>query len=552
MALLDKLRSKPEGHGNLKGIEFKEGDIIDQRYLVRNVRRGFMGLVYIARDLTSEQTVALKTFQKKFTWMESAIANFTREAEVWMRLGSHPNIVQANRILTIAGRPHIVLEFVPGQSLRELMKRGRLRFSNIIDFAIQICWGMQYAYDHCSIIHRDLKPDNVMITPEGEAKVTDFGLAQAVTRRASNSTDEPQHQAPKIVTHASDLFGGSQPYMSPEQRVPGTPLGTWSDIYALGVMLYEIMVGDLPFRAATVEELTHLHCNVPPPTPSEVRPSLRRGCDHVLLRCLAKKPEDRYQSFNELEADLQWLRKYHVGEELPRPAPSRDATEQAEAAEWNEKGIAHFSLQENGLALKCFRRATELHPKKAAYWINMGQCLLMMIHYDEALRTFNQALALDPARDDLVRLWVMLGEAHEHLYQIKDALEAFDQAIVVNAKERRAWLGRGRVYEALALPKEAQSAYKEAVRLDPNDPQTHVSLGRAVLAQNQPKYAIKHFEDALQLNPRDPRAWCGKGQCLLELRRPQDALSAYETAYRLDPNLPEAVMGLTKARSAGI
>ena len=550
MAILDKLLSKADDSENLKGIEFKEGDIIDQRYLVRNVRKGFMGLVYIARDLRSDQTVAMKTFQRKFTWVESAISNFTREAEVWMRLGSHPNVVQATRILIIAGRPHIVMEFVSGSSLREMMRRGRLRFQHIIDFAIQICWGMQYAYDHCSVIHRDLKPDNVMITPEGIAKVTDFGLAQAVTRKKARwGHDTKEHDTTKIVTHASDLFGGSQPYMSPEQRIPGSPLGTTSDIYALGVMLYEMMIGELPFKASTVAELTHLHCNVPPPTPSEVKPTLRRGCDHVILRCLAKKPADRYQTFDELEHDLQWLRKYHLNEELPRP--TFDPNKASIAAEKNAKGIAHLSLQENGAAIKCFRQATELEPNRATYWLNYGITQVALLAYNDAIKTYEHALTLDPSHDEEVRLHWLSGEAHEYLYQLREALEDYDKALVMDNKERRAWLGRGRVYNALALPKEAFLAYEFASKLDPSDPITWRSMGRASLDLNQPKQAIYYFDQALKLNPRDAQTWCGKAQCLLDAKRIAEAQQAYEKAYMLDPNLPEAMLGLAKLKGTG-
>lgn len=549
MALLDKLRSKGDSAENLQGIEFKTGDIIDQRYLVRDVRRGFMGLVYIARDLRSDHNVALKTFQSKFTWVDTAIANFTREAEVWMRLGNHQNIVQATRILSIAGRPHIVMEFVPGTSLRALMLRGRLRFQDILDFSIQICWGMQYAGDHCSIIHRDLKPDNVMITPERVAKVTDFGLAQAVAQGKSRWGHEAQIEQPKILTHASDLFGGSQSYMAPEQRIPqaAMPLGPWSDIYAMGVMLYELMLGELPFTATTVEEMTNLHCNVPPPTPSEVRPDLRRGCDHILLRCLAKAPADRYQSFSELELDLQWLRRYHIGEELARPAIDTTATQ---AAQWSNRGIAHMSLKEFGPALQCFRWACELEPQRAIHWINVASSQVGLLEYNEAVKTFSHALQGQPNSEEQISAYLQMGETYEHLYQLQKALECFDAAVTINSRERRAWLGRGRVYAALMLPRDSFMAFEQAMKLDPNDPQAWYHLGLLSVDLGEPRNALYYFDKALEINPRDARTWCGKGRALLELRRNHDALQAYETAYRLDPNLAEAVLGLSQVRGS--
>ena len=160
------------------GREFNVGDLIEQRFEVEQVRRGFMGIVYLAHDRQRRRRVAIKPFQNKFLWDEEAIARFSAEAELWVRLGSHPNIVRAYDLRTFLGKPHVVAEYVHGGPLRTLV--GHLQLKEALDYAIQICWGMSYAVEHAAILHRDIKPDNIMVTLDGQAKVTDFGLARVL------------------------------------------------------------------------------------------------------------------------------------------------------------------------------------------------------------------------------------------------------------------------------------------------------------------------------------------------------------------------------------
>jgi eukaryotic-like serine/threonine-protein kinase len=157
------------------GREFKVGDLVEQRYEIEKIRRGYMGIVYIAYDRQRRQHVVLKTFQNKFLWDEQAIKRFNAEAELWMRLGSHPNIVRAYDLKTFLGKPHVIAEYVHGGPLRALI--GHLDMREALDYAIQVCWGMTHAGEQANFLHRDLKPDNIMVTLDGQAKVTDFGLA---------------------------------------------------------------------------------------------------------------------------------------------------------------------------------------------------------------------------------------------------------------------------------------------------------------------------------------------------------------------------------------
>src|SRR6266496_577445 len=228
-------KNKPVGRrGAQLGREFSVGDVIEQRYEIEKTRRGFMGIVYIAYDRQRRRQVVLKTFQNKFLGDEEAIARFSAEAELWMRLGSHPDIVRAYDLRTFMGKPHVIAEYVHGGPLRALI--GHLEIQEAIDYAIQICRGMNHAVEQVGLLHRDLKPDNIMVTLDGQAKVTDFGLAR-VLPGAVNQWSSGAHGSRKAavrlrVADAADVLGGTLPYMAPELLGDTPYVGAWTDIYA--------------------------------------------------------------------------------------------------------------------------------------------------------------------------------------------------------------------------------------------------------------------------------------------------------------------------------
>src|SRR5919199_1846882 len=173
---------------------------------MKKPRRGYMGIVYIAYDRQRRREVVLKTFQNKFLWDEEAIARFNAEAELWMRLGGHPNIVRAYDLRTFLGKPHVVAEYVHGGPLRTLV--GHLQLKEALDYAIQICWGMSYAVEHAAILHRDIKPDNIMVTLDGQAKGTDLGFARLLPNwECSDHLRAPRSPAARIRTTTAEVLG---------------------------------------------------------------------------------------------------------------------------------------------------------------------------------------------------------------------------------------------------------------------------------------------------------------------------------------------------------
>ena len=423
-------------HGVTLGREFNVGDVIEQRYEIEKTRRGYMGIVYIAYDRQHRQQVVLKTFQNKFLWDEDAIARFSAEAELWMRLGSHPNIVRAYDLRTFMGKPHVIAEYVHGGPLRALI--GHLQLQEAIDYAIQVCWGMQHAVDHAAIMHRDLKPDNIMVTLDGQAKVTDFGLARVLPTVAqwSDRVRAPKRQHARMrAAVVADVLGGTLPYMAPELLEESAFVGAWTDIYAFGVMLYEFFTGKLPFDSMRDESLVRMHLRVTPPDPRTLKPDLHPGVTHIINRCLAKRQTDRYQSFAEAEDDLQMLRKHLLGALYTATWPDQD---NAERDRQTELGLAHLDAGEYSEALGCFRQAVALDTSRAESWLNVARARLKLWQYQEGLQAADEGLRRAIRREEFGQLYGIRGQIYTAMLLLPKAMEVVRSGAFVHAQSAAA------------------------------------------------------------------------------------------------------------------
>jgi len=530
------------------GREFNVGDVIEQRYEIEKTRRGYMGIVYIAYDRQHRQQVVLKTFQNKFLWDEDAIARFSAEAELWMRLGSHPNIVRAYDLRTFMGKPHVIAEYVHGGPLRALI--GHLQLQEAIDYAIQVCWGMQHAVDHAAIMHRDLKPDNIMVTLDGQAKVTDFGLARVLPTVAqwSDRMCAPKHQHARMrASVVADVIGGTLPYMAPELLQESAFVGAWTDIYAFGVMLYEFFTGKLPFDSMRDESLVRMHLRVTPPDPRALKPDLPPGVMHIINRCLAKRQTDRYQSFAEAEDDLQMLRKHVLGALYTATWPEQD---NAERDRQTELGLAHLDAGEYSEALGCFRQAVALDTGCSESWLNVARAQLKLWQYQEGLHAADEGLRRAIRREEFGQLYGIRGQIYTAMLLLPKAMEAFDQGLSYTPKAPRLWCEKGLLIQRMGLPREAQPCFEKALEYDKLDSLSWRLLGDVLREQERYKKAYDAYAEALKLDPRAAVAWARYGACQLALARPKDAIRSLEAALKLDPDMDEALTGLRAARQA--
>ena len=267
------------------------GTILDGRYRIeRKLGTGGMASVYLAEDQELGRRVAIKLLDERHAQDEQFIERFRREAESAAGL-SHPNVVSIYDRGEAGGTYYIAMEYLEGKTLKELLvSRGPTPVRVAIDYTRQILSALDFAHRN-GIVHRDIKPHNVVVAPDGRLKVTDFGIARSGSSQ---------------MTEAGSIIGTAQ-YLSPEQA-QGKPVHPSSDLYSVGVVLYEMLTGTVPFTGDTALEIAMKHLNTVPEPPSEKRPpgigEVPHELDLVVLRALAKDPEDRYRTAREMDADL--------------------------------------------------------------------------------------------------------------------------------------------------------------------------------------------------------------------------------------------------------
>lgn len=271
--------------------------------IIRQLGQGAMGVVYQAKDPLIERIVAIKTINLGSEQDESDEyeGRFYQEAKAAGRL-NHPNIVTIYDVGKSADMAYIAMEFLQGRELREIMNdAGLLPVDHVIDIVAQVASGLAYAHEY-GIVHRDVKPSNIMVIRDGQVKITDFGIA----RMASSG-----------VRTQTGMILGSPKYMSPEQ-VMGKVLDQRSDIFSLGVMLYEMLTGLSPFDGENVNAIMYQTLNTTPVSLTSVSPFLPEMLHFIVVKALAKGVDDRYQNAKDLVADLRACKEFlpRSGEEL--------------------------------------------------------------------------------------------------------------------------------------------------------------------------------------------------------------------------------------------
>ena len=265
----------------------KIGMLIADRYeILEKVGTGGMADVYKSKDHTLNRYVAVKVLKQEFSENANFVSKFRVEAQAAAGL-MHPNIVNVYDVGEEKGIYYIVMELVDGITLKNyIAKRGRLGYKEAVTIALQVSMGLEVAHRN-HIIHRDIKPQNIIISRDGKVKVTDFGIAKAATSD----------------TITSNVMG-SVHYTSPEQARGGFS-DEKSDVYSLGVTLYEMLTGEVPFDGETTVAIAIRHIQEPMPSPRKINPDIPYSVDQIVLKCCEKSPDRRYQNMQELAADLK-------------------------------------------------------------------------------------------------------------------------------------------------------------------------------------------------------------------------------------------------------
>ena len=397
---------EPEGDAGPWYIGKTVADIFEIRGVLG---RGGMGIVYLAHDNATLRKVAVKVPLGKFVDDEGARKRFTREAEAWAGL-IHPHIVHAFDVRDEQStdyRPAIFMDYCDGGSLADRISNGtRLPMTEALDIAVQVCWAMAFAHEK-GHIHRDLKPANVLLTSEGKALVTDFGLVKSLTLQDLGPDSGKISGADAKALASISQAGGTPEYMPPEQWEGKAEKA--SDIYAFGVMLYELFCGCRPFTAEKRLALRVPHMRADPPDPKEFNGHIPNDLAMLMLLCLKKQPSGRPVNFDDVADRLIKVYSAVVGQERQpveysrsRPGAYEISRTDKERSAWNlvRLGSGCMTRSDHEDADRAFAGALsvfdELHHVQACgiCYANMGIIAGDLGRYDQASSLLAEALSI--------------------------------------------------------------------------------------------------------------------------------------------------------------
>ena len=514
--------------------QWRIGELIQSQYRIRAINKGGMGVVFICHDHENDKTVAIKTYRDIFLNDNISVERFLAEAETWIKLGRHRNIVRAFYVAMLAYRPYIIMEYVQGHEiygadLSAWIVHGKLFLSTILNFAVQFCIGMIHAEktferSQRPFVHRDIKPSNILITSTGTIKITDFGISLALS--------------------GEDMAAGcgTPTYMSPEQIEDPIHVDTRSDIFSFGRVLEE-MAGSLDQKDF---------------------PKRFRDCIH---HCLEPHPSDRYRNFSELKDVL--LNIYFTTFKEPCSA-AFDMSEEIEtkadilnkgasfinlgmpadaAACCHEvlstpgaKGLDYKALCVRGIALadrKMKKAAFEAYTKAIAMcpWLPFAYALRGNLLNDadrlpDAMEDYDKALELD---DEQAVVHYNRGLCCVRMGLSDDALEEFSRAIELGLAAAR--LNRGKQYLGNRMFNEALLDFEEAIEANPRDAAAYLNIGIIHEARSDVEDALTFYNRSIKANPHYLAAYYRRGLLFcMQLNLIEDAIEDFEIVLRSDPN----------------
>jgi serine/threonine protein kinase len=475
---------------------------------------GGMGEVYLARDPRLDRTVALKILPGDLAVDPDRMLRFTREAKAASAL-NHPNVATIYDVGESDGIHFIVMEHVEGETIAARMDRP-LKPSEVVDVAVQAADALDVAHAK-GITHRDIKPANLMLTLRGHVKVLDFGVAKMA--RGDEGGPNDGWNVGSLTAVGSVV--GSGPYMSPEQ-IAGRDVDPRSDVFSLGVVIYQMATCQLPFSGATRAEMTQSILHATPESITRLNPEIPLELERITFKCLDKSADARYQSARELLSDL-WPLKRQVDAKARRgtsdsvrvDAPTTDSSRASEVSELVGRGWAHLrsgSFFEVSDAVSAFQAATVIDPTYAAAYAGLALAKLgqatdrkvLVEAFGEAKAAALRALALDnESADAQVALGQVMFTAE---WDWIAAERSFQRALAINPNHAEAYIYYGILMEALGDLERGLHLKLQGLECDSTSALAHVWI--AVSFWNQRRYGdvIVWANKALDRDPQHPFA----------------------------------------------
>jgi non-specific serine/threonine protein kinase len=524
------------------------GQTLAHYRIVELVGRGGMGEVYRAEDVRLRRTVALKVLAPELVGHELPRERLIREACAASKL-SHPNIATIYEVDEIEGRVFVSMEYIDGQSLAEIVLLGGTSADEVVDWGIQIADALHAA--HCEgVIHRDVKPANVLLTSDGVVKVVDFGLAlELPSRTAERARTTDATEAIRLTRSGSAV--GTIAYMSPEQARGETP-DARTDLFSLGVLLYEMTQGGLPFEGHTPLAMAAAIIHDPPAPLAHVE--LPPGLKEIILRCLQKDPANRPASAQHVRDALRLIRTGHTTGRIRsvlgrKPWPRRAAATLGLVVLAAVAGLTGFWLSRMGdvdpaatITNVEARRAFE----QAGVYESRGVTRRDM---SLAERMYRKALEREPdnayLQAQLARFLAKFEFEYSGVEGRRDEIrELTDQALDRDPGLAPAWAARARLLLMEADAEGATRAAKKAVEIDPEDPEAYTILGDALIRNGQTAAGFAELERAVDVGQGHLGARARLARQLFDHGRLDEAAAEFRKILDYAPDFPTALNNL--------
>ena len=506
--------------------DWKIGDLIRGRWEIHQTMQGGMGIVYIVYDRKWREVFAAKTFQDQvFERNPNTKARFEKEASAWVNLDLHENITEARFLDVIDDKPFLFLEYVAGGDLSKWIGTPRLTkdLAQVLRFSIQFCDGMRHVISKGIKAHRDIKPQNCLVTQNAILKVTDFGLAKVLDDAVDLDSGDYTSDGLNTGLSRTGTAAGTCTHMAPEQFEDSKHVDVRADVYSFGVMLFQMVSGELPFVGRNFNEFAALHMRSPVPLNNIPNQRIRT----VIERCLRKKPEDRYRGFDELRADLSVIHKVETGLPASEPVTGEKLT----AFHLVNKGKSLGDLGRTDESIECFDKALSINPSLAEAWLNKGASLTEKGLNADALICFDRALALNPA---LGVAWSNKGHILTKLGRSNEALVAFQKAVELSPENSVAWFLKGELLATLKRYQDALLCFQQAQKLGHPDATRSVEQCRRLLQTDE------HHLGSSAATTNGAQEYFSKAADMAKSGKHAEAVSCYETGLRLNPKNAEA------------
>ncbi len=511
-------------------MSFAIGENVGPYRIVAQLGSGGMATVYKAYHAALDRYVAIKVLHPAFKEDPTFLARFQREARIVARL-EHPHIVPVYDFSEHGGQPYLVMRFIEGETLKARLQAHPLSLSEVMDVMRPVCQALTYAHEQ-DVLHRDIKPSNILLTPNGGVFLTDFGLARIAQAGESTLT--------------RDTMVGTPQYISPEQARGKADLDARTDIYSLGVVLYELLVGRVPYQADTPYAVVHDHIFTPLPMPRSLNPNLSEPLERVLLKALAKERDDRYATVAEMLAALEKAAAESPAfAPLAAPAPESSAPTEAavpvEKTAEPEKPAPPLELTEAAVPAE-----KPVEPKKSPdvrkgkprkLWIAVGVvvvlvCCCVGLLGGVAIRN-NQLL--QKARQ--LRQEGRIEEAWGEYQRVREANPNLVEAYLEPAEML---LDRGEPEDLVR----AAEVCERGIGVAPEDARLRACTVQGWLAGGEMGRAAPHVDWLMQKRPNLPMPHATRALLLLKDGDWDAAQAEAQTAIKLDQAAPEGHFAL--------